>query len=101
MKTRDELHSNSSKAGGNQWEKVASHIDFNATSTKKEPASKTTSPLSATPASATTSSAVKNNKDEKSDVVVKKDTSRMKSVLLQLKNDSKAPGASVDSIAAR
>lgn len=76
-KTRDE------KSGGNVWEKVCSHIDFNP-STKKD--AKTVIPPAGSLA---------NKSEKKEEVTVKKDVSRMKAILLQLKNDPKAPGNKV------
>jgi hypothetical protein len=65
------------------WERVVNLVDLNATTGK----SKTTAPNAA---------AIANAADKNAPAVAeKKDTSRFKSMLLQLKNDATAPGNQV------
>jgi hypothetical protein len=83
IKVRDELAS----AKGNIWDRVVAYIDFNTTT------SSVVSPV-------TSSSTNSQSKDGKKAAAPappepKKDLSRFKGMLLQLKNDPKAPGNTV------
>jgi hypothetical protein len=105
IKTRDEAGKSGS---GNVWDKVTAQIDFNTTGAKKDTTVKTiTAGLSvtnlnsssamggqkpSTAGSSSAQSAVAGGSEKTQAADVKKDTSRLKNLLLQLKNDPKAPG---------
>jgi hypothetical protein len=78
LKTRDD----EGKTVPNVWERVVNQVDLNAAP------SKATKVAAAGAKNAPASAAA-------TDAAPKKDTSRMKSLLLQLKNDGKAPGNAV------
>ncbi|KAI3653660.1 hypothetical protein MP228_001607 [Amoeboaphelidium protococcarum] len=99
LRVRDETKVNE---GINVWEKVCNQVDFNAPSSGSL-MKKDTAPLSAGVGKSAQSggragtstaggSGGNQNTNSNADALVKRDTARFKAILLQLKNDSKAPG---------